>query len=112
MWIHVVCGAGASSMFIAQRLKRAGGAELSIRTSAGSLSGTGVLDSDPDVILLGAHLAAHRDELASRFERTPVIVLPEDAGQDFDGQRTLALVRRHLDSEAGSNAVNPTEGLS
>lgn len=92
MWIHVVCGAGASSTFVAQRLKRAAGAVLALRTSSGSLTETGNLVGHPDLFLLGAHLADHRGELAENFSGARVVVLPEDAGQDFDGSRTWALV--------------------
>lgn len=96
-------------MFVAQRLQRAGGAALAIRASAGPLSGIGSLDSAPDVLLLGAHLAHHSDDVRDRLPHSAVIVLPADAAQDFDGERTLALVRHHLDSGSESATSNTSE---
>ncbi|UNK71947.1 hypothetical protein [Microbacterium sp. H1-D42] len=94
MRILVVCGAGASSTFVAQRLARAAGAAgLPWSTEAGTertaLSAAGV-----DVVLIGPHLADHADGIRSSLSaRSLVVTLPDDAFSDLDGSRTLRLVR-------------------
>lgn len=94
MRILVVCGAGASSTFVAQRLQRAAtAAGLSWVAEAGTertaLSATGV-----DLVLVGPQIAdraaAIRDALAGRAR---VVMLPADAFTDFDGSRLLLLAR-------------------
>ena len=94
MRILVVCGAGASSTFVAQRLARAAdGAGLPWTTEAGTertaLSAAGI-----DIVLVGPHLADHADAIRSALSgRSLVVALPDDAFTDFDGSRTLRLVR-------------------
>lgn len=94
MRILVVCGAGASSTFVAQRLaKAATAAGLAWATEAGTeltaLSAAGV-----DVVLLGPHLADRADGIRTALAgRSRVVSLPDDAFTDLDGSRTLLLVR-------------------
>ena len=94
MRILVVCGAGASSTFVAQRLQRAAtAAGLSWTTEAGTehtaLSAVGV-----DLVIVGPHLAERVDSIrAILAPRTPVALLPDDAFTDLDGSRTLRLAR-------------------
>ncbi len=95
MRILVVCGAGASSTFVAQRVRHAAhdrgldyiafaGTELSLP-----------IDLDAaDVVLVGPHLAhamatIERDAAA---RGTTVVLLPADIFADLDGTRTLQLV--------------------
>jgi PTS system cellobiose-specific IIB component len=67
MKILVVCGAGASSSFVAMRIRRsaqARGIELQVvPTSAAQLE---QVAADADVVLLGAHLAGDADDIRSR----------------------------------------------
>lgn len=94
MRILVVCGAGASSTFVAQRLARAAdGAGLPWSTEAGTertaLSAAGV-----DMVLIGPHLADHAEGIRAALSgRSRVVTLPDDAFSDLDGSRTLRLVR-------------------
>lgn len=94
MRILVVCGAGASSTFVAQRLARAAeGAGLPWSAEAGTertaLTATGV-----DLVLVGPHLAGRADGIRTALGGgCRVIALPPDAFTDFDGSRTLRLVR-------------------
>lgn len=94
MRILVVCGAGASSTFVAQRLSRAADAAgrdwaAEAGTERTALTATGV-----DLVLVGPHLADRVDGIrASLAGRARVVVLPEDAFTDIDGSRTLRLVR-------------------
>ena len=91
MRILVVCGAGASSTFVAQRLRRAAeAAGLAWDVAAGSEPS--IAASDVDLLLLGPHIAARADDAASRT-RAQVAVLPIDVFDDRDGSRTLAWVQ-------------------
>jgi PTS system cellobiose-specific IIB component len=95
MRILVVCGAGASSTFVAQRVRRAAhdrglpyiafaGTELSLP-----------IDLDAaDVVLVGPHLAHAMERIERDAARrgTKVVLLPSDIFTDLDGTRTLALV--------------------
>ncbi|KJL20744.1 PTS sugar transporter subunit IIB [Microbacterium azadirachtae] len=90
MRIQVICGAGASSTFVAARLRRAA-------LAAGSdweVAAAPADDVDPfaDVILLGPHIAALREEIGRQAPRARVAVLPEDAFTDLDGRRIHAFV--------------------
>lgn len=95
MRILVVCGAGASSTFVAQRLRRAAShAGLDWEASAGmehSVSG-----SDHDLILVGPHLADRLDTIVEHAH-SPVAVLPDDVFADRDGALTLEFARSFLD---------------
>lgn len=89
MRILVVCGAGASSTFVAQRLRRAAAAAgLDWDAAAGMESS--VAGSDHDLVLIGPHLSDRLDAIREGA-RAPVAVLPEDVFADLDGSRTLDL---------------------
>lgn len=95
MRILVVCGAGASSTFVAQRLRRAAAeAGLDWDAVAGMESSLG--ESDHDLVLVGPHLA-ERLEIIRHAVLAPVAVLPEDVFGDRDGTRTLAFARSIID---------------
>ncbi|MET0297516.1 MAG: PTS sugar transporter [Microbacterium sp.] len=112
MRILVVCGAGASSTFVAQRVRHAAhdrgfdyaafaGTELSLP-----------IDLDAaDVVLVGPHLAhaIDRIEKDAALRGTTVVLLPADIFTDLDGTRTLQLVRDAV-GESGGNA--PTAGIA
>jgi PTS system cellobiose-specific IIB component len=94
MEILVVCGAGASSTFVALRLRRAAtarGIDLTVR--AGSLE---LIDSampGADLVLVGPHLASHvervRDAARAVDDRIIVTLLPESAVTSRDGELAL-----------------------
>lgn len=97
MRILVVCGAGASSTFVALRLRRAAeAAGLAWDCTAGTTDGAAVADAD--LVLVGPHLA---DRLADIRDTASgaVLALPDDIFTDRDGERTLALVRAALTSD-------------
>lgn len=94
MRIQVVCGAGASSTFVAGRLRRAAeraGGDWQVAAAA-----LGAIDPTADVILLGPHLADRRDEFAAGAPASRVLVLPADVFSDLDGTRAHALVTQAL----------------
>lgn len=96
MKILVVCGAGASSTFVAQRLRRAA-SEAGLDWDAAAGMEQSVAGSDHDLILIGPHLA---DRLEAIRQAAPaqVAVLPDDVFADRDGTRTLALAQSIVSS--------------
>lgn len=94
MRILVVCGAGASSTFVAQRLSRAAtNAGLAWSAESGT-ERTADAAAGIDLVLIGPHIADRADSIrAALAGRAGVVVLPEDAFTDFDGSRTLRIVR-------------------
>ena len=96
MKILIVCGAGASSTFVAQRLRRAAiDSGLDWHTAAGTEASVG---AEPyDLVLLGPHLADRHSDV-QQATSSPVGVLPDDVFADRDGLRTLELARALLTS--------------
>lgn len=96
MRILVVCGAGASSTFVALRLRRAAhAAGLDLTTSAGSGASLAVDIETADIVLVGPHLRSWLDEIRSfaGAKGVRVELLPEDIFKnDPDGTRALAIV--------------------
>lgn len=94
MRITVMCGAGASSTFVAQRLRGAIATRGLDDTAhaAGLSSYPDCLDST-DVLLIGPHLADRladvRRDAAARGVH--VAMLPDDIFGDRDGERAYAL---------------------
>jgi PTS system cellobiose-specific IIB component len=101
MRILVICGAGASSTFVAQRVRSAAeGRGIPCEARAGS---EGSIESESealDLVLVGPHLAPRMELIstgaASRGARA--VLLPDDVFSDLDGSRTLALVQEALAS--------------
>ncbi|MDF2561375.1 MAG: hypothetical protein K0R99_2821 [Microbacterium sp.] len=94
MRILVVCGAGASSTFVALRLRSAA-ASAGLDWDAAAGSETSATGSDHDLVLVGPHLS-DRLEAIRRSVEAPVAVLPDDVFTDRDGSRTLAFARSIL----------------
>lgn len=95
MKILVVCGAGASSTFVAQRVRRAAeGRGRTVSAVAGTQASLPVERDIADVLLVGPHLAGAiegiRADAAARGIR--VVLLPHDIFSDRDGTRTLELI--------------------
>lgn len=97
MRILIVCGAGASSTFVAQRLRRAA-ADAGLPWDAAAGTEASLVPGAQDLVLVGPHLADRLDDLSARAG-TPVSLLPADIFADRDGERTLALVRALLPAE-------------
>lgn len=93
MKIVVVCGAGASSTFVAVKLRNAAAARgVPVTVEAGSVSQLDALES-VDVILVGAHLEASVPALRDRAAAsgTAVAVLPPISPAALDGAQALDL---------------------
>jgi PTS system cellobiose-specific IIB component len=94
MRILVVCGAGASSTFVAQRLRAAAlAAGLDIDAAPVTRTALAGRLADADTLLIGPHLP-DLDEVRAEAERQGVtaIALPEDVFADLDGTRALDLI--------------------
>ncbi|WP_127794229.1 PTS sugar transporter subunit IIB [Agromyces sp. LHK192] len=93
MRIIVVCGAGASSTFVAHRLRmRARERGLQVDARAATESTLADALADADVLLVGAHLAgsAERIRTLAAEASVPFAMLPESAAAD-DGGAALDL---------------------
>ncbi|MDI9892050.1 PTS sugar transporter subunit IIB [Microbacterium sp. NPDC016588] len=108
MRILVVCGAGASSTFVAQRVQRAAHDRgLPYSASAGTARSLPIDLDQADVVLVGPHLAPDleriRQDAATRGVR--VALLPEDVFTDLTGTRTLALVEEAMGARESADTV-------
>lgn len=95
MRILVVCGAGASSTFVAQRVRHAAHDRgLSYTAFAGTEQSLPIDLDAADVVLVGPHLAhaLERIERDAAARGTKVVLLPPDVFGDLDGARTLSLI--------------------
>lgn len=92
MRIIVVCGAGASSTFVAHRIRRAATARgIQVRATATSESQLDAALRDADVLLVGAHLGDRLGLLRERAAAAsvPIAILSDDAAAAFDGGDAL-----------------------
>lgn len=110
MRILVVCGAGASSTFVAQRVRHAAhaaGRELS--AVAGTEQSLPIDLDAADVVLVGPHLhhALDRIRREASYRDATVVLLPTDVFTDLDGTRTLALVDAALETPSSLPERNP-----
>jgi cellobiose PTS system EIIB component len=102
MRILVVCGAGASSTFVAQRVRHAAHERGLAYTAFAGTEQSLPIDLDAaDVVLVGPHLshAIPRIEQVAAARGTRVVLLPEDVFGDLDGTRTLALVTEAIERD-------------
>jgi PTS system cellobiose-specific IIB component len=113
MRILVVCGAGASSTFVAQRVRHAAHDQgLAYSAFAGTEVSLPVDLDAADVVLVGPHLqhALERIEQDAARRGAAVVLLPPDIFTDLDGTRTLALVREAVAEPAqGFPAARSTD---
>lgn len=113
MRILVVCGAGASSTFVAMRLRHAAQRRgIALQAIAGTDASLGVDLDSADFLLVGPHL---RDSLdAIRRDAEPrgveVILLPESVFSDLEGTIALSLVETALASRDAAPAAEHTPG--
>ncbi len=95
MRILVVCGAAASSTFVAQRLQVAArSAGLDLQTAAVTRAALPARIDEAQIVLIAPHLTDAIDDIRADADARGirVIVLPEDVFTDRDGQRTLRLI--------------------
>ncbi|GAA2067122.1 PTS sugar transporter subunit IIB [Microbacterium hatanonis] len=97
MRILVVCGAGASSTFVAQRVRHAAHDRgLSYTAFAGTDRSLPIDLDAADMVLVGPHLAdsLERIERDAAARGVVVVLLPDDVFTDLSGTRTLDLVEQ------------------
>ncbi|MDO8382286.1 MAG: PTS sugar transporter [Microbacterium sp.] len=95
MRILVICGAGASSTFVAMRLRHAAqNAGLSVQALAGTVESLAVDLDSTDILLVAPHLARELPDLEQLAAQrsVQVVLLPEDVFADMDGTHTLRVV--------------------
>jgi PTS system cellobiose-specific IIB component len=100
MKVLIVCGAGASSTFVAQRLRRAAAArDIGMTPIASSAVAAPDLIPTVDIVLAGAHLGAEVEALraVAASSGVPILVLDDAARQDGDEllDTTLAAAAAH-----------------
>ncbi|MDU0366088.1 PTS sugar transporter [Microbacterium sp. KSW4-17] len=108
MRILVVCGAGASSTFVAQRVRRAARDRgLDYNASAGTARSLPIDLDGADVVLVGPHLADDLPHIRRDAEArgATVVLLPDDVFADLSGTRTLALVEDSLRSRQPADTI-------
>ena len=92
MHIIVVCGAGASSTFVAHRIRRAAAARgIDVSATATSESQLDAALDGADVLLVGAHLGDRVGLLRARAAAAsvPIAILTEAAATAADGEDAL-----------------------
>ena len=102
MRILVVCGAGASSTFVAQRVRAAAQSRgIECEARAGSERSLEADDEALDIVLVGPHLESRMDLIRSgaATRGALAVLLPRDVFSDLDGTRTLVLVQEALASD-------------
>jgi PTS system cellobiose-specific IIB component len=95
MKILVICGAGASSTFVAQRLRNAAlRSGVQAEVSAGTEDTLVGLAEPVDIVLVGPHLesAFPRIRDAVSVSGSAAVLLPPDAFEDRDGSRLFQIV--------------------
>ena len=108
MRILVVCGAGASSTFVAQRLRAAAHRQgRDVQAVAGAYASLPIDLDSADLVLIGPHLRAQMPEIERLGAERGVVVrlLPEDVFTDRDGTRTLALLPPTLHDDGAAAAA-------
>ena len=94
MRIIIVCGAGASSTFIAHRIRQAAAVRgMTVEAQATSESRLVAALDGADVLLVGAHLGDRIDAMRElgAAASVPVVILPESAAAAPDGALALDL---------------------
>ena len=110
MRILVVCGAGASSTFVAMWVRKAASARgLDVVASASSETELDELAADNNVVLIGPHLADRFDDLAERVRArgASAVLVPEHiiTTRDGDAALDLALAATALVNTAPVNSA-------
>ncbi|MCP2030029.1 PTS system cellobiose-specific IIB component [Okibacterium sp. HSC-33S16] len=94
MKILVVCGAGASSTFVAQRIRTAAkNRALDVTAQACPLSALDTQLASADVVLLGSHLASEIDSIRSTAQPhgVAVVAMPASVFTSPAGDEALDL---------------------
>lgn len=110
MRILVVCGAGASSTFVAQRVRHAAqAAGRDVSAVAGTEQSLPIDLDAADIVLVGPHLHGAVDRIRNEasYRGATVVLLPPDVFTDLDGSRTLALIDQTLTATREASTSTP-----
>ena len=94
MKILIICGAGASSTFVAHRVRRTAGERgIEVEVAAGNPSNLPAALAGIDVLLIGPHLPELYDEIreAAGSQGVGVVLLPDTIFAARDGEQALEL---------------------
>ncbi|APB71187.1 PTS sugar transporter subunit IIB [Paenibacillus polymyxa] len=99
--VLLICGAGASSGFMANAIRKAGkkrGIEMSVQARSESQLSEYV--NEIDVLLVGPHLKYMEDEIKEKMNRLPVkvAVIPQDIYGTLDGNKACDLLLNMLET--------------
>ncbi|KAF1305010.1 PTS sugar transporter subunit IIB [Candidatus Enterococcus willemsii] len=100
--IFLCCGAGMSSGFLAQTMRKAAKKKkLNYEIKAASESDIESYIGDTDIVLLGPHMTYLIDEVKDKAEqyKVPMVVIPEDIYGELDGEKMLEQVQSILEKE-------------
>ncbi len=115
MRILVVCGAGASSTFVAQRVRHAAHARgTDISAVAGTEQSLPIDLDAADVVLVGPHLEHSLEGIRrdAAVRGVVTVLLPPDIFGDRDGTRTLALIDAALATDPSDGKDTPMPEVS
>ena len=104
--VLVVCGAGASSTFLAHRIRAAAGRrEIDVTVSASSTAGLSERLGSVDVLLVGPHLAQQFDELSklAHAAGSACALLPDTIFGSGGEETALDLVLNRVSDTASSS---------
>ena len=94
----IVCGAGASSGLIAQRMRKAAQERgIDLQVDARSETELPQLMSTVDVVLVGPHLSYMLADLQKQCDTVGIeaVLLPQEVYGQLDGERALDLALDH-----------------
>ncbi|OMF45819.1 MULTISPECIES: PTS sugar transporter subunit IIB [Paenibacillus] len=99
--VLLICGAGASSGFMANAIRKAGkkrGIEMSVQARSESQLSEYV--NEIDVLLVGPHLKYMEDEIKEKMNGLPVkvAVIPQDIYGTLDGNKACDLLLNMLET--------------
>lgn len=94
--VLLICGAGASSGFIAQAIRKAA-KKSGIELSCEARSESNLLDyaSEIDILLIGPHLAYMEDDIKKQIAEyeIKVAVIPQGIYGSLDGAKALEMIQ-------------------
>lgn len=100
--VYLFCGAGMSSGFLAQSMKKAAKKrKLPVSIKAASESSIDSYIDDADVLLVGPHMTYSIENIRKKAEEkdVPMAVIPEEIYGSLDGDRLLEYTATLIDLE-------------
>lgn len=97
--ILLCCGAGMSSGFLAQNMRKSA-SKRNISFEIDAITGSDIESyiEDVDILLIAPHLTYAKDELietAKQFNK-PTLIIPEDIYGTLDGERLIDIVMQKI----------------